>query len=133
MKITLAIPACLVLAACVDSSDPSEGGFANGIAGITSGTYDARVEEREAEVEAEKQRNAALTAELASLRGEHNALKNRIIQQRTALANAGTRLSPDSERQIQRTLASNPDKVESLRKAIADARVLSERLAALAG
>lgn len=126
-------PAILALGACVDSTDPADGGFFNGVSGATTGTYDARIKEREAQVAAEKQRNAALTAELSRLRGEHASVKNQIVQRRAALANAGVRLSPASERQVQAALSANPQKVESLRKAIADARELSARLARMAG
>lgn len=123
----------VALAACVDSTDPADGGFFNGISGVTSGEYDARVEEREKQVAEEKARNAALRAELSRLRGEHSAVKNEIVQRRAALASAGVRLSPASERQVQAALAADPQKVESLRKAIADARELSARLARMAG
>lgn len=132
MRGRLLLAASLLLLACVDSTDPAEGGFFNGVSGIASGTYDARVEEREREVAAARAENARLTAELARLRGEHSRLKNRIVQQRAALAAKGIRLSPESERQVSAALRANPDRVESLRKAIADARALSERLARLA-
>lgn len=127
---TLCAP--LLIAACVDSTDPADGGFVNGISGVASGTYDQRVREREAEVAAAQARNDALTAELARLRGDHAAAKNQIVQQRAALAEQGIRLSPASERQVQAALRSNPDRAETLRKAIAEARALSERLARLA-
>ena len=89
--------------------------------------------EREAQVAEEQEKNAALTAELARLRGEHSSVKNQIIQRRAALASSGVRLSPASEREVQTALAANPQKVESLRKAIADARDLSAKLARLSG
>lgn len=122
----------LLLAACVDSGDPADGGFINGVSGITTGTYDARIEEREEEVAAAKVRNAELTAELNRLRGDHASVKNQIVQRRSALAAKGIRLSPQSERQVQSALRANPERGDSLRKAIADARILSERLARMA-
>ena len=125
--------AALALGACVDSTDPADGGFFNGVSGVASGEYDARVEEREKQVAEEQARNSALRAELARLRGQHSSVKNEIVQRRAALATAGVRLSPASERQVQAALAANPQKVESLRKAIADARELSARLARMAG
>jgi hypothetical protein len=121
----------MLLTACQDSVDPAEGGFFNGIAGVAGGGYDARIAERAAEVGAAEVRNQDLTAQLAALRAEHSAIKNELIQKRAKLRAAGIRLSAGSERQIQAALAASPQKIASLRKAIADARVLSQQLTAL--
>lgn len=134
-----AAPALLAvtLAACVTSDDPADGGFANAIGGVAGGGYDARIETREAEVAASQLRGEELTAELARLRGEHEGLKDRIIQQRAALSGQGVRLSAETEARVQQAILSDPSEADpsaraaSLQRAIADARQLSEQLAAL--
>lgn len=135
----LALPAsALLLAACVQSDDPAQGGFASGIAGIAGGGYDARIAEREAGVAASQARSAELSAELATLTAEHEALKDRIIAQRAALRAQGVRLTPEAETRIQAVLTSEPSardpaaRSAALSRAIADARALSEQLAGLA-
>ena len=128
----LLIATLVTTAGCVTSEDPADGGFYNGIAGATDGTYDARVAEREKEVSDAETRNAELTNQLAALRAEHNSVKNELIQKRSKLRASGVKLSANSEKQIQAALQSSPQKVASLSKAIADARKLSEQLSALA-
>jgi hypothetical protein len=120
----------LALAAC-DSSDPADGGFFNGVAGATGGGYDQRIAEREAGVAQSGATNAALSAELAGLRGDHAALKRQIIARRAEIRAAGGRLSAASEARIQTALAADPNEVAALRQAIADARALAAELAAL--
>jgi hypothetical protein len=133
-----ALPCALLLAACVQSDDPAEGGFYSGVAGIAGGGYDARVAEREAGVAASQARQAELSAELASLTGQHEALKDQIIAQRSQLRSQGVRLAPEAETRIQAVLLSDPaatdpaERREQLLRAISDARVLSEQLATLA-
>ncbi len=122
-----------VLVAGCDSPDPAEGGFFNGVAGIAGGGYDARVAEREQGVAEARATNAALTAELAALQGEHARLKRQIVAQRAAIRAEGGRLTPASEARIQTALTSKPGDAAGLRKAIADARALSAELARLSG
>lgn len=127
----------LSLAACAASDDPAEGGFANAVVGIAGGGYESRIETREAEVAASEVRGAELTAELARLRGEHESLKDRIIQQRADLRGEGVRLSPETEARVQQAILSDPTQADpsaraaALQRAIGDARQLSEQLAAL--
>ena len=48
----------VALAACVDSTDPGDGGFINGVSGIATGTYEERIDEREEDVAIAQARNA---------------------------------------------------------------------------
>ncbi|PLS21982.1 hypothetical protein [Neptunicoccus cionae] len=125
--------AALILAGCVTSEDPGDGGFFNGVAGASNGTYDRRVATRQAEVDRAQAENARLTAELARLRGEHSRAKSDLIAARSKAQAAGVKLSPTQEGQVAAALRSDPARVESLSKAIADARRLSETISRMAG
>ena len=132
------LPCALLLAACVQSDNPADGGFVSGVAGIAGGGYDARVAEREAGVAASQARQAELSAELAGLTRQHEALKDQIIAQRSRLRSQGVRLAPEAETRIQAVLLADPTATDpatrrdQLLRAISDARVLSEQLATLA-
>ena len=134
------ICSAFLLTGCVTSEDPSEGGFFNGVSGITSGTYDQRVEEREADVADATARNEALAAEQARLsaqiqsaEGELARLKLRILNQKTALGATDAR----TEARVQAVLNAKPsgqtqaDQLAALQKTIADAKALSADLAKL--
>lgn len=122
----------VLLAGCVTSSDPADGGFANGIAGISSGSYNERVAEREAQVAEAQAQNQNLNQQYASLKNQHTALKYEIIERRSQVTTAGVQIPPELEVEVQRALKAEPSSVDALSKAIADARTLSERLRSLA-
>jgi hypothetical protein len=138
MRRLVLLPFLLVLAGCVQSADPAEGGFFSGIAGLAGGGYEARITEREGEVADARARQAALTAELAALEAEHGDLKARIARQRAALRTRGVALPPETEARVEATLATEPRgrdpaaRALALQQAIGDARRLSEQLAMLA-
>jgi len=134
-KIAARLPlvALLVLVACTTSEDPAEGGLFNGIAGLAGGGYEARIEEREASLAEAEARNVELSAELAALRRQHSGLKSDIIQKRATLRAKGIKLSAASEREVQEVIAAQPQSAAALRRAIADARALSEELTRLSG
>ncbi len=134
-----AVPVLIVLlAGCDVSEDPSQGGLVSGVAGLAGGGYEARIDEREGAVAASQARQAELAAELAGLEAEHRALQSRISQQRELLKSAGAPIPPATEARVDVALRTNPDardpeaRAAALRQAIADARQLSEQLAALA-
>ena len=127
---------CLPLAACTDlPQDPAEGGFFAGVSGITSGSYDARVDAAEADVDAARARNTELEAQIRRSETELSQLKLRILRQRNAMASA----DPGTSRRIDQVLRSQPTgdtqsaRLASLRQAIGDARALSADLARLSG
>ncbi len=132
----------LGLSACVSSEDPAEGGFFNGVSGITSGRYDERVAEREASVAEAEARNAALAQEQAQLASQIKSAENelaklrfRILQQKTALGPT----DPRTEARVNAVLNSKPtgrtdaERLAALQKTIADAKALSADLARLSG
>ena len=130
--------AVLALAGCAPSSDPAAGGFINAMAGVAGGGYEARIDEREAGVAAAEARGEALEAELARLETEYGRLQTQLTRQRAALESAGVTLDATTEARLEGALAGPPAPADpearaaALQRAIADARVLSEQLAALA-
>lgn len=139
-SLPLLMPGLLV--ACQTTTDPSEGGFIAGVSGISSGAYEQRVADREADVAEAQARNEALAAQQSALSGQIRAseselasLKLQILQQRDAL---GTTDSATSAR-INQVLNAKPSgstpeaQLASLQKTISQARALSADLAKLAG
>jgi len=129
---------CLGLAGCAPSGDPAEGGFFNGIAGVASGGYDARVAERKQAVAASEQQGAVLSAELARLEAQHAAFGERLRAQQASLVRRGVALPPATEARIAQTTAAPPPggdaaRVASLQQAIAEMEALSAQLAAIPG
>lgn len=105
------------------------------MSGLSGGTYDDRIAERTAAVQTEQERQAQLTAELSGLEAEYAALQREIIARRSEVAAAGKPIPADLDADVRATLASVPTgasdaaRLENYRKAVADARRLSNRLA----
>ncbi|MEO0388884.1 MAG: hypothetical protein AAF281_15415, partial [Pseudomonadota bacterium] len=59
--------AVLILGACTVNEDPAAGGFVSGVAGVTTGSFQARVDALEGEAESERARQASLEAQIAGL------------------------------------------------------------------
>lgn len=100
----IAMTACVVLMACETSTDPADGGFFNGVAGITSGNYQSQIDEDEADVAAARVRNSGLADQISSSESKLARLKITILNQRNALGHTD---SATSDR-INRVLASDP-------------------------
>ena len=56
-----------LIGGCATSGDPSQGGLAGGLYGISSGTYNQRIEERQAELEATKRNQQGVQQEYKQL------------------------------------------------------------------
>ena len=129
--------AALALAACNVSEDPADGGFVAGVQGLSQGTYEARIAEREAAIATEEARGAQLRAELGQAEAEYASVRRRLIEQRSAAAAAGRPLPPDLDAQVVAVLQDRPggtsdaQRLQSYRDAVAEARALSARLAGL--
>ena len=127
------------VAACATSDDPADGGFINGVSALNTGAYDARIAEREAAIDVETATQAELQAELARLSGNYDTLKLQILDLRKKATDAGASLTPLQQDRVNTTLIANPggtteaEKIENLRRAIADARSLANELSALSG
>ena len=131
-----AVLACAGLSACMTTStDPADGGFFNGVSGITTGTYQAQIDADEARIEESRARNASLAAQIQSSESELARLKVQIVNQRNALGNTDRAVS----NRINKVLVSNPTgstdaaRLAALQQSIADARALSQDLAKLSG
>ena len=132
----IGILTCVGLAGCTTTStDPADGGFFNGVSGITTGTYQSQIDADEAQVDAARVRNANLAAQIQSSESELARLKVQIVNQRNAL---GATDAATSNR-INAVLVSQPTgntdaaRLAALRQSIADARALSQDLAKLSG
>lgn len=132
----------LLASACVTSDDPAEGGFFDGVDGLASGGYDARIDEREQAVEASASRNADLKAQQQALQAqirvsesELTKLKFTILQQKNAIVNvdAQTKARVDAVLNANPTGSTAHAKLAALQKTISDAKALSADLARLAG
>ena len=105
------------------------------MSGLSSGTYDARIDARTAAVETEQERQATLSAELSALEAELAAQQRRIIEERAQAAAVGTPIPPELDSRVNATLAAAPggqtdaERLQNYRRAVADARELANLLA----
>lgn len=135
--------AVVALAGCgAPSDDPAEGGFFNGVRGITSGTYDARVAEREQAVSTAEARNEALSAQQGDLAARIAATKSSLAQARFTLLqqrDARPNMSPGMRSRVDAALSAQPggateaEQLANLQRILAETRALSSDLARLAG
>lgn len=105
-RVHLIVPLALLgLAACQTTDDPSKGGFLSGLQGLSSGSYQARVDDREKTLENEQDANVQQTRSLeraqqqsAAVRADRDAAEARFaafnaelnaMRQRLAKAEAG--------------------------------------------
>ncbi len=132
----------LGLFGCVDSQDPAAGGFYNGLSGIATGGYEARVEEREVAVANAEARNAELTAEQRSLAAQISSTERSLTQARFQLLqqrNAAQGLDRATQARVNKVLAAKPkgsteaSRLADLQRLLSETRMLSEDLARLAG
>lgn len=149
---SLAILATMgLLAGCSTSDDPSAGGFINGVSGLASGSYQDRVDARQADVDAEQARAAALAgqqanvaaqsasvgAQIDALRDELTRLRIQIANQQAELRGAGVAIPASLNARVNSTINASPggandaERLANLQRAIADARALSAELARL--
>lgn len=86
MQQTLVILSALLLAGCVTTEDPHEGGFFGGVHGITSGAYERRAQEREENLAKMRAMQKELEAETAALDAEKQQRQQVLEREKRALA-----------------------------------------------
>lgn len=122
-----------LLSACTVSDDPADGGFVSGVAGITSGSYQARVDTLEQQAATEQARNAELARQIKAAETDLSYQQTKL---KTQLATTQG-VSPEMTRQVDRVVAysstaQNSDaKLSELQRTIAEAKSLSIELAKL--
>lgn len=151
MKFSIIGPTLLLVAGCATSDDPAAGGFFNGVSGLSSGTYQDRVDERQGDVETEQARAAALSTQqasvaaqsasvaeqIAALRAQLTQLRIQIANQQAQLRSAGVAIPASINTRVNAVVnaspggASDAERLANLQAAIADARALSADLARL--
>lgn len=138
--ILILLPAVLTLAGCETSSDPAAGGFINGIVGVTSGGYEARIAEGEAGVADAQARNDALRAEQSSLAAQIGATERSLASARFTLLNqrdAVADLDAVVATRVNRALTAQPTggtdaaRLAELQALLAETSALSRELAGL--
>ena len=122
------------LAGCTENPDPSQGGFFAGVQGISSGSYDDRIESREADVAAAQARNEALAGQISAAEQELSKAKFELLRQKQQ----ATGLDAAMEARVDKVLNTNPGggdaaTLAELESTIKAARDLSAELARLSG
>ncbi|MEL6233176.1 MAG: hypothetical protein AAFR46_02090 [Pseudomonadota bacterium] len=152
MRSLLLLPV-LVLACGPASEDPADGGLRSGLIRLNDGTYERRVEEREARVEDAQQETealegerddvaaetAAVEAELARTEADLTATRREVLRLRAELQNRGREIPPDVEAKVVEITVAKAEeedpraRLASLQATLADARAVAESLADLSG
>ena len=133
-KLVFTVVVALPLLACTENPDPSEGGFFEGVQGITTGSYDQRIESKEADVASAQARNEALAAQISSAERELSKAKFDLLRQKQQ----ATGLDSATAARVDRVLNANPGgndaaTLAELESTIKAARDLSAELARLSG
>ncbi len=134
MTFTLALTAC-VLSGCQTTTDPSQGGFLNGVSAINSGAYEQRTATLDQQEAAERARQQQLRRELGQLQGEYASLQRTIRQQRARIAANNLQVSSSLNARANSSLKPAPSsgdadaQLAALRKSIAAARAVTSELA----
>ena len=137
MKSLLLLTATFGITACTTSGDPAAGGFVSGVSGVASGSYQQRIEAKEASVAEGQARTAELQAELAAASQQWSDWKLKMVQTRSRLANAGVVIPASTQAKVNASLASTPSgntdeaRLAALQAAIANARALAAELEGL--
>lgn len=127
----LLLPVLLTgLGACATNADPGQGGFISGVAGLSSGSYQQRIDERQAALEAEQAQQASLEARQQNLTIEQARLTLEAQQLRGQLGTQRQQI--ERLRQRYRNAASEADRLRLARLDAVAVRADAE-LAAPAG
>jgi|GEM_PF-2303470 len=139
MRRTLIIAAGFLTASCATSDDPAHGGFANGLKGVSSGSYQARMDAHETELARARSRTEALEQERLALEGDLADLKQKLAKQTASIQSSGQAIPQSMQMRIKAleqapiAVGTTDEKVAQLKKSIKDAAELSKLLAEMSG
>lgn len=138
MKMTLTFTlTAFILSGCQATTDPSQGGFLNGVSAINSGAYEQRSATHDQQEAAERARQQELRRELGQLQGEYASLQRTIRQQRARIAANKLPVSSSLNARAKSSLKPAPSsgdadaQLAALRKSIAAARAVTSELAGI--
>jgi chromosome segregation ATPase len=119
---------CIILSAaitgCATSNDPRKGGFFGGVAGLNSGAYDARVQQRQDELNRQRNVSEELKQESRSLDSEAQQKESELAAERQRLNEMEKNLS-SLQADVDRLKAKSDKQkgeISKLKKKIKDAR-----------
>lgn len=139
MRHSIILATCLLTASCATYDDPAQGGFVSGLKGVSSGSYQARVDAQETQLASETSRTAALEQERLSLLGELDDLKRTLAQQTARIQSSGQTIPQSMQtrlnalEQTPSVVGTTDERVAQLKKSIQDAAELSALLAEMSG
>ena len=122
--------ATIHLAGCATSGDPHEGGFVNGIIGLSGGGYQRRLDEREATLDAEQAEQRRLAMEQQEVEAERDAVRRELSHAQHRLAAQQQRIAAEQSRirALQRQSAKDRDRLAKLHRAQKRASSLSQAI-----
>jgi chromosome segregation ATPase len=117
------------LAGCATSGDPHEGGFINGIVGL-SGGYQRRLDERETILSGERAEGRRLETEQRRLEAERDAVRNDLDRAQRRLAAQQQRIAAERARiqALRRQTAADRARLAELNKAQGRARAVNRTI-----
>ncbi|MGB5158071.1 MAG: hypothetical protein WBN77_11640 [Desulfobacterales bacterium] len=123
-RLIITILVAIALPSCATSNDPRQGGFFGGIAGLSSGTYDARVQQRQEELNRQRNTNQDLKEESRTLESKAQERESELNTERQRLAEMEENLSTLQANVDRLKAKSDKQKSEiaSLKRKIKDAR-----------
>jgi hypothetical protein len=126
--------AALSLLGCAENPDPSEGGFFTGVQGLSSGSYDERIESREADVASAQARNEALAGQISAAERELSKAKFELLRQKQQATGMDAATAARIDKVLNTTPGGNDAAaLAELESTIKAARDLSAELARLSG
>ncbi len=137
MRFLICIIFSVTLTACATTDDPRKGGFFGGIGGLSSGAYETRVQQRQDELNRQKNISDELKQESSSLENEARAKESELATEQKRLADMEEKLSAlqadvdklkaRSEKQ-KNDIAKIKQKIKKARKRLSDQQAALDEL-----
>lgn len=127
VALALALP---LVAGCQTESDPRKGGFISGVSNLTTGGYDAYVEEKKDQLDATQEESQTLEARASAIAAEREALDRDIDEAARRLGSLQERLASLSD-DLEAAGQAQSDERKKLDEAQEKAKAAQDRLGAL--